>query len=63
VCLFIRTKISIGKAQKVKGEVIQMVYFPGENGGGYAPMYQFRTLDGQSIEILVSRLDKDVGCG
>ena len=52
VFLFIRTRISIGKAQKTKGKVIQLVYFPGENGGGYAPMYQFRTLDGQSIEIL-----------
>ena len=52
--LFVRTRIFIGKAQKAKGKgkVIQMVYFPGENGGGYAPMYQFRTVDGQRIEIL-----------
>jgi hypothetical protein len=52
VILFIRTRISISKAQKAKGKVIQSVYFPDENGGGYAPMYQFRTLDGKSIEIL-----------
>jgi len=52
VFLFIRTRISIGKAQKAKGKVIQLVYIPGENGGGYAPMYQFRTVDGKSIEVL-----------
>ena len=52
VFLFIRTRISIGKSQKAKGKVIQLVYFPGENGGGYAPMYQFRTGDGKSIEVL-----------
>jgi len=52
VFLFIRTRISIGKSQKAKGKVIQLVYIPGENGGGYAPMYQFRTVDGKSIEVL-----------
>lgn len=52
VFLFIRTRISIGKSQKAKGKVIQLVYIPGENGGGYAPMYQFRTVDGKRIEIL-----------
>ena len=54
VFLFIRTRIFIGKAQAVKGTVIQMVYSRGSSssgGGGYAPVYQFKTLDGQTIVI------------
>jgi len=50
--LFIRTRIFIGNAQEVKGIVIQMVYSRGSSSnssGGYAPIYQFRTLDGQNI--------------
>ena len=52
--LFIRTRIFIGKAQGVKGTVIQMVYSrssSSSSSGGYAPVYQFRTLDGQTIMI------------
>jgi len=55
VFLFIRTRIFIGKAQEAKGTVIQMVYSrtssSSGSGGGYAPVYQFRTLDGQNIVI------------
>ena len=55
VFLFMRTRIFIGKAQEVKGTVIQMVYSrtssSSGSGGGYAPVYQFRTLDGQTIMI------------
>ena len=55
VFLFIRTRIFIGKAQEAKGTVIQMVYSrtssSSGSGGGYAPVYQFRTLDGQTIMI------------
>jgi hypothetical protein len=52
VFLYIRTKNFIGKAQEVKGTVIQMVYSEdSEGGGGYAPIYQFKTLEGQDIEI------------
>jgi len=55
VFLFIRTRIFIGKAQEVKATVIQMVYSrtssSSGSGGGYAPVYQFRTLDGQTIVI------------
>ena len=55
VFLFIRTRIFIGKAQEAKGTVIQMVYgrtsSSSGSGGGYAPVYQFRTLDGQTIVI------------
>jgi len=55
VFLFIRTRIFIGNAQEVKGTVIQMVYrrtsSSSSSGGGYAPVYQFRTLDGQNIVV------------
>jgi len=52
VFLYIRTKNFLGKAQEVKGTVIQMVYSSdSEGGGGYAPVYQFRTLEGQDIVI------------
>jgi hypothetical protein len=52
VFLFIRTRSFIGKAQEVKGIVIQMVYSQGsDDGGGYAPVYQFKTLEGQDIVI------------
>lgn len=42
---FIRTRIFIGRAQAGKGSVIKMVH----RGRGYAPVYQFRTVDGQTI--------------
>lgn len=52
VFLFIRTKIFIGKALEVKGNVIQLVFSQGsEDGGGYSPVYQFKTLEGQDIVI------------
>ena len=55
VFLFIRTRIFIGNAQEAKATVIQMVYSrtssSSGSGGGYAPVYQFRTLDGQTIMI------------
>lgn len=51
VFLFIRTRIFIGKAQEVKGTVIRLVWSPSsEGGGGYSPVYQFRTISGQMIE-------------
>lgn len=50
--LFIRTRIFLGKAQEVKGTVIEMVYsHSSEGGGGYAPVYQFRTISGQMITV------------
>jgi len=56
VFLFIRTRIFISKAQEVKGTVIQMVYSRSSSssgsGGGYSPVYQFRTLDGQVIQVV-----------
>ncbi len=54
VFLLLRTRLFLGRAQAVKGTVIEMVYrrstsSDGGGGGGYAPVYQFMTSDGQSI--------------
>jgi hypothetical protein len=50
--LFIRTRMFISRAQEVKGTVIRMVYrHSSEGGGGYSPVYQFRAITGQMVEI------------
>lgn len=50
--LFIRTRIFLGKAQEVKGTVTEMVYnHSSDGGGGYSPVYQFRTISGQMITV------------
>jgi hypothetical protein len=50
--LFIRTRMFISRAQEVKGTVVRMVYrHSSEGGGGYSPVYQFRTYNGQTIEV------------
>ena len=52
IFLFIRTRMFISKAQEVKGTVIRMVYsHSSEGGGGYSPVYQFRTITGQTVEV------------
>lgn len=49
--LFVRTRIFLGRAQEVQGTVVRMVYrHSSEGGGGYSPVYQFRTIEGQVIE-------------
>jgi Protein of unknown function (DUF3592) len=52
IFLFVRTRIFLGRAQEVKGTVIRMVYSHSSEGGGtYSPVYQFRTIEGQMIEV------------
>lgn len=52
IFILIHTRIFMDKAQEVKGTVIRMVYRRGSDGGrGYSPVYQFRTITGQTIEI------------
>ncbi len=51
IFLFIRTRIFLSTAKQVKGTVVRMVYsHSSEGGGGYSPVYQFRTIEGQIIE-------------
>ncbi len=48
----IRSRMFLSRAQTVKGTVIQMVYrgsSSSDGGGGYSPVYQFTTSDGQNI--------------
>jgi hypothetical protein len=52
--IYVRTRLFIRTAQQAKGTVIEMVYRrkstrSGGKGGGYLPVYQFRTLDGKKI--------------
>lgn len=52
VFVFVHTRMFIGRAQEVKGTVVRMVYrHSSEGGGGYSPVYQFRTITGQTIEV------------
>lgn len=51
IFMWIRTRIFLSTAQEVKGTVIRMVYnYSSDGGGGYSPVYQFRTIEGQTIE-------------
>ena len=48
----VRTRSFLGIAQKAQGTVIRMVYSPdSDGGGGYSPVYTFRTMSGQVIEV------------
>ena len=51
--IWFRTRMFMSSAQEVKGTVIRMVYSYGgsDSGGGYSPVYQFRTIDGQTIVV------------
>jgi hypothetical protein len=53
VYIFMRTRSFVSNAQEVKGTVIQLVYRGGgsNSGGGYAPVYQFKTKEGKSIVV------------
>lgn len=49
---WLRTRTFLGTAQKAQGTVIRMVYSSdSEGGGGYSPVYTFRTMSGQVIEV------------
>ena len=49
---WLRTRAFLGTAQKAQGTVIRMVYSrDSDGGGGYAPVYTFRTMSGQVIEV------------
>jgi len=52
VIIYIRTRTFINNAQEVKGTVVEMVYRTSSKGSGsYAPVYKFRTIDGQTIVV------------
>jgi Protein of unknown function (DUF3592) len=50
--VWMRTREFISKAQETKGIVVRMLSKSGSKGGIiYAPVYQFRTIDGRTIEV------------
>ncbi|KXK14203.1 MAG: Inner membrane protein YmfA [Chloroflexi bacterium OLB14] len=52
VFILIRTQLFINNAQQVTGTVIRLVRSHSNKGGySYSPVYQFRTLEGQMIEV------------
>ena len=52
VFFWLRTRAFLDTAQKAQGTVIRMVYSSdSEGGGGYSPVYTFRTMSGQVIEV------------
>jgi hypothetical protein len=48
---FFRTRSFISSSQQVKGTVTQMIYIDDSDGGGYSPVFRFRTLDGRDVEV------------
>jgi len=45
-----RVRRFLAGANEARGQVVQMVYRSGsDDGGGYSAVYQFKTLDGQTI--------------
>ncbi len=59
VFVWMRTRKFINEAQETKGTVIRMLSKRGSKGGTiYAPVFQFRTIDGRTIEVEESLYSK-----
>jgi hypothetical protein len=50
VFILIRTRSFINKSRQTQGTITEMVYSSDSDGGGYIPVFRFRTLEGQEIE-------------
>lgn len=51
VFILMRTRSFIGSSQEVKGKVVRNVYRSSSDGGGYAPVFGFTTIDGRYVEV------------
>lgn len=51
VFILMRTRSFISSSQEVKGTVVRNVYRSSSEGGGYAPVYSFTTIDGRPVEV------------
>ena len=49
--IWIRTRTFINSSQETKGTVIRMLYSSDSDGSGYAPVFKFTTITGQSVEV------------
>ena len=47
----IRTRIFINNSQQTQGTITQMVYSRDSESSGYIPVFRFRTLQGQEVEV------------
>ena len=47
----IRTRMFISNSRETMGTVTQMVYDSDSEGGGYTPIFRYRTLEGQEVEV------------
>ncbi|MBL8063675.1 MAG: DUF3592 domain-containing protein [Anaerolineales bacterium] len=51
VFIFVRTRSFIASSQEVKGTILRNVYRSSSDGGGYAPVFGFTTIDGRRVEV------------
>lgn len=49
--VWLRTRAFMQNSQEVKGTIIHMSYRSSSDGGGYAPIFRFNTIDGRSMEV------------
>ena len=49
--IWIRTRSFINSSQETKGTVVRMLYSSDSDGSGYAPVFKFTTITGQSVEV------------
>jgi len=47
----VRTRIFINNSQQTQGTITQMVYSRDSDSNGYTPVFRFRTLQGQEVEV------------
>jgi hypothetical protein len=51
IIIWINTRMFAARAQQVKGTVDHMKYRHDSDGVSYAPVFQFKTLSGESIQV------------
>ena len=49
--IWFRTRSFINSSQETKGTVVRMLYSSDSDGSGYAPVFKFTTITGQSVEV------------
>jgi len=51
VFFLVRTRSFISRSRQTQGTITQMVYSSDSDSGGYIPVFRFRTLEGQEVEV------------
>jgi len=47
----VRTRSFINNSLQTQGTITQMAYSSDSEGGGYTPVFRFRTMQGQEVEV------------